>query len=198
MSRPPAPAPSRPPAPDSDDDAAPPRRVAWPERALEVGARPLLAGDGAALFTRVWHQEPHVLPLADDELARLAAWPLYVELAAGQALIRQDECGDYLVLVLEGTLAVERQQAGGRRVRLAEVRAGDMIGEMSLLDAGLRFSVVTTQTACRLAVLQSEPFHRLMRDEPRLALALMANLSRRLSLRVRQLAARLGALLSPP
>lgn len=196
VTRSPLPSPRRA-TPAEPDDDGPPRRIAWPERAAEIAARPLPAADGAALFTQVWHREPHVLSLADDELARLATWPEYVAVEGGSTLIRQDEVGDYLLLVLDGTLLVERHPSDGPRLRLAEARAGDMLGEMSLLDAGLRFSHVSARGSARLAVLQAEPFHRLMHDEPRLALALMANLSRRLSLRVRQLSARLGALMSP-
>lgn len=182
--------------PDADDPPAP-ARVRWPQRASEVGARPLPPAEAVALFVQAWQREPHVLPLADDELQRLAAWAQVVEVPAGRPLIQQDELGDYLLLVLDGTLLVERLVPGGPAVRLAEARAGDMLGEMSLLDSGSRFSRVATATACRIAVLQAEPFHRLMQDDPRVALALMAALSRRLSLRVRLLSARLGALLSP-
>ncbi|MEF7617581.1 cyclic nucleotide-binding domain-containing protein [Aquincola sp. MAHUQ-54] len=178
------------------DDTPPQRCIGWPERAPEVGARPIDPAEGAALFAEVWHREPHVLPLDAEELARLSRWAQFVEVPPGRTLIRQDEFGDYLVMVLEGTLAVARSNAAGGSTRLAEARPGDMLGEMSLLDAGSRFSVVTTLSTSRLAVLQAEPFRRMMRDEPRIALALMAALSRRLSLRVRQLGARLGALLS--
>lgn len=186
-------------APDTSPpaDEAPPRRVTWPERAPEVDARALDAAEGAALFVEVWHREPHPVALDDAELQRLASWVQYVAVPAGRTLIRQDEFGDYLLVVLEGSLLVERGQPDGSKARLAEARAGDMIGEMSLLDAGSRFSVVSTTSASRIAVLQAEPFERLMREEPRIALALVATLTRRLSLRVRLLSARLGALLSP-
>lgn len=183
--------------PAEADDSPPPVRVSWPERAPQVDARALPADEGAALFVQVWQREPHVLPLADDELQRLAAWPQVVEVPGGRTLIRQDEFGDYLLIVLEGVLLVERTVPGSKPMRQAEARTGDMLGEMSLLDSGSRFSLVTTVGTCRIAVLQAEPFHRLMQEEPRIALALMAALSRRLSLRVRQLSARLGALLSP-
>lgn len=178
-------------------DEAPPLRVSWPERAPEVDARALDAAEGAALFANVWRREQHPVELDDAELQRLASWAQYVDVPARRTLIRQDEFGDYLLVVLEGSLLVERGQPDGSKARLAEARAGDMIGEMSLLDAGSRFSVVSTTSASRLAVLQAEPFERLMREEPRIALALVATLTRRLSLRVRLLSARLGALLSP-
>ena len=74
--------------------------------------------------------------------------------------------------------------------------SGDMLGEMSLLDAGARFSACTTLTACSLAVVDAQRLDEMITNEPRLGLALLASLSRRLSLRLRQVSARLSALLS--
>ncbi|MCV4785581.1 cyclic nucleotide-binding domain-containing protein, partial [Escherichia coli] len=74
----------------------------------------------------------------------------------GQEIIGQDEQGDYMLIVLEGTVAVDRVQPWGGRARLAEARPGDMLGEMSLLDAGARFSACKTLTPCVLAVLDAE------------------------------------------
>ena len=84
----------------------------------------------------------------------------------------------------------------GGRARLAEARAGDMLGEMSVLDAGSRFSACTTLTPCVVAVLDAQRLDEMMAAEPRLAMALLASLARRLSLRLRQVSARLSALLS--
>ena len=83
--------------PDADDPPAP-ARVRWPQRASEVGARPLPPAEAVALFVQAWQREPHVLPLADDELQRLAAWAQVVEVPAGRPLIQQDELGDYPVM----------------------------------------------------------------------------------------------------
>lgn len=176
------------------DDALAP--VSWSGRAAAVGARPLDASQGAGLFTQLWQADSHALDLVPGELHRLAGFLDYVSVPAGAQLIGQDEQGDYLLVVLEGRIAVERVAAGGARARLAEVKPGDMVGEMSMLDAGSRFSACTTLTPCLLAVLEAPRFEALMAAEPRLALALLASLARRLSLRLRQVGARLSALLS--
>ena len=108
----------------------------------------------------------------------------------------QDEQGDFLLIVLDGTVAVERVQPWGAKARLGESRAGDVLGEMSLLDAGARFSACTTLTPAKFAVLGAAALDRMMQHEPRLAAALLAWLARRLSLRLRQVSARLSALLT--
>lgn len=170
--------------------------VSWSQRGAELGAQPFDAATGRALFTQLWGADKHLAALDDQDLERLSQFLQYVKLSPNREVVRQDEQGDYMVVVLEGTLAVDRLQPWGGRARLAEARAGDMLGEMSLLDAGARFSACTTLTACTLAVLDAQALDRLMAEEPRLAAALLASLARRLSLSLRQVSARLGALLS--
>lgn len=171
-------------------------RVRWPARARDVGAQAHDAALGAARFAQLWAADHRSLALTPAELVTLAGHLQFVTVTAGQALIRQDEAGDFLLIVLDGRLAVEHVHPDGAPTRLTEARAGDMLGEMSLLDAGARFSACRTLTPCVLAVLDAQHLDTLMGAEPRLALALVTSLARRLSLRLRQVSARLSALLS--
>ncbi|WP_281915183.1 cyclic nucleotide-binding domain-containing protein [Caldimonas thermodepolymerans] len=177
----------------SDEDA---RFATWAERAREVEAQPHDCARGAARFAELWGVDRYVATLERDELERMAQYLEFVEVPAGKEVIGQDEQGDYMLIVLDGTIAVDRVQPWGGRARLAEAHAGDMLGEMSLLDAGSRFSACTTVTPCVLAVVDAQGLDRMIMQEPRLGLALLASLARRLSLRLRQVSARLSALLS--
>lgn len=170
--------------------------VSWAQRGAEVGCLPFEADAGAKLFTHLWGADKHLASLDEQDLGHLSRFMQYVRLQPNQEVIKQDEQGDYMFIVLEGTLAVDRLQPWGGRARLAEARAGDMLGEMSLLDSGARFSACTTLTACTVAVLDAQALDRLMDTKPQLAAALLASLARRLSLSLRQVSARLGALLS--
>ena len=67
---------------------------------------------------------------------------------------------------------------------------------MALLDGGPRFSTCTTRTPCLLAILETDALARLMQDDAHLALVVLASMARRLSLRLRQVSARLSALLA--
>jgi CRP-like cAMP-binding protein len=134
--------------------------------------------------------------LVESELKRLTEYLTFVSMTPDREVIAQDEQGDYLLIVLEGTIAVDRVQPWGGRARLGEARVGDLLGEMSLLDAGTRFSSCRTLTPCVVAVLEAHALDRMMKDDPRLAAVLLAALARRLSLRLRQASARLSALLT--
>ena len=174
-----------------------PQAVAsWRDRAPQIGAQPFDRKQGAEMFAKLWGADRHVVALNADELARMSQYLEFVQVAAGQEVIAQDELGDYMVIVLDGTLSVDRGHSWGGKTRLAEAHAGDMLGEMSLLDAGARFSSCVTLTPCTLAVVEAKRLDEMITQEPRLGVALLASLSRRLSLRLRQVSARLSALLS--
>jgi CRP/FNR family cyclic AMP-dependent transcriptional regulator len=168
----------------------------WPTRALEIRAEAFDRARGTELFSKLWGEDRHFAALSADDLTRLSTYLEFAQISPNQEVIGQNEQGDYLVVVLDGTVAVDRVQPWGGRARLAEAHAGDMLGEMSLLDAGARFSACTTLTPTLLAVLDARRLDEMIDQEPRLAVALLASLSRRLSLRLRQVSARLSALLS--
>jgi hypothetical protein len=168
----------------------------WETRATQVHAEPCDPARGAELLKRLLRDDRHLAALSMSDLQRLCGFLQFARVPANQEVIGQDEQGDYLVIVLDGTLAVDRVQPWGGRARLAEAHAGDMLGEMSLLDAGARFSACTTLTPTLLAVLDARSLDEMVARHPRLALALLGSLSRRLSLRLRQVSARLSALLS--
>ena len=169
---------------------------AWNARGLVVGAHALDPEVGLRLLIKAWGQDALMASLSGDDQRKLLEHLDFVTVPPGRELIAQDEKGDYALIVLEGLVAVDRVQPTGARARLAEAREGDVLGEMSLLDAGARFASCVTLSRVSLAVVTSSALDELAIEEPRLGLALMASVARRLSLRMRQLSARLGALLT--
>jgi CRP-like cAMP-binding protein len=87
---------------------------------------------------------------------------------------------------------VERTQTWGERLRLSEAVPGEMLGEMSLLDQGLRFSACITQTECDMAVLTTEAMNEMVTEDAYLVACLMTVLARKMSLRLRVVGARLS------
>ena len=170
--------------------------VSWDARAIDLHTRPYDPALGTLALVKIFGQDPQLSQLGPEALASFGRYLEYVQVEAGRQVIGQDEQGDFMLIVLDGTVAVERVQPWGAKARLGESRAGDVLGEMSLLDAGARFSACTTLTPAKFAVLGAAALDRMMQHEPRLAAALLAWLARRLSLRLRQVSARLSALLT--
>lgn len=169
---------------------------AWHARALVVGAHSMPAAEGFAALERVWGHDHFFASLDARQRHVLADHLDYVTVPSGRELIVQEEKGDYALVVLEGVVAVDRLQPAGARARLAEAREGDVLGEMSLMDAGARFASCITLAPSKLAVLTGDALDDLAIEEPRLGMAVLGSISRRLSLRTRQLSGRLGALLA--
>jgi CRP/FNR family cyclic AMP-dependent transcriptional regulator len=168
---------------------------AWMARALGVGAHGIDKEHGLAALDQVWGKDHFFAALDPVEKRKLLDYLDFVTVPAGRELIVQEEKGDYALILLSGVVAVDRIQPTGVRARLAEARDGDVLGEMSLVDAGARFASCVTLSTCELAVFTSTALDDMAIEDPRLGMALMASMARRLSLRTRQLSARLGALL---
>ena len=166
--------------------------VPWEARAVEVGAKRLPASKGGKLLQALWAKDKYMAHLDKDAVRRMENFFEFAQVPPNRDLIRQDEYGNFMIVLLSGTIAVDRLQPWGEQLRLAETRPGDILGEMSLLDSGIRFSACTTLTDCEVAVLSAEGMDDMMVKDPQLAASLVALLARKLSLRLRAVSARLS------
>lgn len=165
----------------------------WAQRAHDIEAEPHPQAHTAAQRLRqLWMQDRHMAPLGEAAIRRMLPFFQYVRIAPGHTVIQQQELGDFMLVALAGSLAVDRLQPWGESLRLAETQPGDMLGEMSLIDGGARFSSCTTLTDCEAAVLSAPQLDQMMAREPALAASLVASLARKLSRQLRAVSARLG------
>lgn len=166
--------------------------VPWEARAVEVGAQRLPARRGGTLLQSLWARDKYMGLLGQEAVERMERFFTFAVVSPNRDVIRQDEYGNFMLVVLTGTVAIDRMQPWGERLRLAESRPGEILGEMSLLDGGIRFSSCTTLTDCEVAVLDAEGMDAMMSSDPQLAASLVALLARRLSQRMRVVSARLS------
>ena len=166
--------------------------VPWEARANEVGAKRLAAGRGAKLLQQLWSRDKYMAQLGPKGLQRLEGYLDFATLPANRDVIRQDEFSNFMLILLSGSIAVDREQPWGERLHLTEARPGEILGEMSLLDSGPRFSICTSLTDCEIGVLGAQALDEMMRADPALAAGLVALLARKLSRRMRVVSARLS------
>ena len=166
--------------------------IPWEARAVEVGAKRLPAQRGGKLLQSLWAKDKYMALLDANAVSRMERFFEFAQVPPNRDVIRQDEYGNFMVVLLTGTIAVDRVQPWGEQLRLAETRPGDILGEMSLLDSGIRFSACTTLTDCEVAVLSADAMDDMMDKDPQLAASLVALLARKLSLRLRVVSARLS------
>ncbi|MBN9410473.1 MAG: cyclic nucleotide-binding domain-containing protein [Burkholderiaceae bacterium] len=166
--------------------------IPWELRAGEIDAKRINAGRGTKLLQQLWSKDRYMGALDEKSVMRLEKFFDFAIVPPSRDIIVQDEYGNFMVVLLTGSIAVDRLQPWGEQLRLTEAKPGDILGEMSLLDSGLRFSACTTLTECEIAVLSAEGMDAMMTEEPQLAASLVALLGRKLSLRLRVVSARLS------
>ncbi len=82
---------------------------------------------------------PVFTSISDAELKEIINSPDngYEEYDAKQGIIREEEIGDCMYVILEGTVEVSiKSGTGGREITIATLREGDFFGEQSLLPGG--------------------------------------------------------------
>ena len=166
--------------------------VPWELRASEIGTTPLMSSKGVALLQALWSRDKYMGRLDQRAVGRMERFLDFAVVAADRDVIRQDEYSNFMIVLLSGSVAVDRAQPWGEQMRMAEARPGDILGEMSLLDSGMRFAHCTTLSECEIGVLGAEALDRMMATDPELAASLIALLARRLSLRLRIVGARVS------
>ena len=166
--------------------------IPWEARAAEVDARRMPAARGTKLLQALWAKDKYMSHLDSAAILSMERFFDFATVPADRELIRQDEYGNFMLVLLSGSIAVDRVQPWGERLRLAETRPGEILGEMSLLDSGIRFSACSTMNECEVAALSAEAMDDMLSANPQLAANLIALLARKLSLRLRVVSARLS------
>ena len=118
--------------------------------------------------------------LDDTERATLASQLDVVEQKAGVLLFQVGDPGDALYIVRSGELEVFVQNDTGDRIVLAHTRAGEMAGELSLLDGGPRTaSVLVTEDVVALRLDRGD-LQQFLLMCPSAAMDLLAGMGQRL------------------
>ena len=85
----------------------------------------------------------------DDELADFIELLDIVEAKKGEVIVKQDDHGDCMFILVEGSARVLHHR-GGRDINFASLEPGDFFGELALVDAGVRSADVEAEADCTL------------------------------------------------
>jgi CRP-like cAMP-binding protein len=102
----------------------------------------------------------------------------------GQPLFHQGDPGDALYVLVDGSVAVVVSSENGDRMVLTTLHAPDVLGEIALLDGGVRSASAEAVEETAALVLSRATFLDLMREHPTLVdqlLRALGGLVRRLS-----------------
>jgi diguanylate cyclase (GGDEF)-like protein len=130
---------------------------------------PAASGNLAGFLSRVG-----IFSLLDpEETARVAGYLDPVELASGDVLFREGDPGDNLYIIRSGRIRIGIRLPDGSEHRLAELGAGDFLGEMSIFDHAPRSATCRALEATSLLALSKDEFSAIIAEQPRIALKLM-------------------------
>src|SRR5689334_4669557 len=132
--------------------------------------------DTARLLGRV----PLFADLSDRDLAELAQVAVPRTYEQGQAVFREGDTGDTCFVVREGCVRVTRRHSDGRVITLAELRPGEMFGELAMFGGETRSASVEALEPTRALAILSGDLRRILSQHPEIAVKMLEALANRL------------------
>jgi CRP-like cAMP-binding protein len=113
----------------------------------------------------------------------------------GMEIIREGEGGDFMMMIVEGKVDVNKRDRWNTPQLIAQVDAGRILGEMSMIDGEARFATCVALEPTMIAVLDRESLARIIVEQPLLGAKLLMELVLMLSQRLRATSQRLLGLM---
>ena len=132
--------------------------------------------DRVVLLTKV----PLFAYLRTDQLSRLVpllepvAWP------RGVRVFDMGEIGLELYIITAGRIGISVDPDPSRHVFISELKAGDSLGEMALIDNELRSATAHVLEDTEAFALDKEKFQGLLQSYPEFSISMLRALSQRL------------------
>ncbi len=130
---------------------------------------------------------PLLVGLAEDEVSALMATSEPCEHSSGSTVVAEGSAGDTLFMLCEGEVLIEKATGEGGCVELARLgTAGDFFGEMVFVDVMPRSATVRASRQTRLLAIRLEKLRAFFEAHPGAHLAIVLNIARMLSKRLRE------------
>jgi CRP/FNR family transcriptional regulator, cyclic AMP receptor protein len=97
------------------------------------------------------------------EVRQLAHFMEVYRAEPGMEIIREGEGGDFMMMVVEGKVDVNKRDRWNTPQPIAQVEAGRTLGEMSMIDGEPRFATCVAVEKTVIAVLDRENLARMQR-----------------------------------
>jgi CRP/FNR family transcriptional regulator, cyclic AMP receptor protein len=128
----------------------------------------------------VLRKHPIFSDLAPDALDQLCRYAQPTSLKRGATLFAKGDPGHSLYAVISGTVKISVSSPDGRNAILNLIGAGEVFGEMSVLDGRVRSTDATANTNCEILVIDRRDFLPFVHSQPALAMKFIELLCERL------------------
>ena len=115
---------------------------------------------------------PFFSSISEYDAAVLLDRHLLVDVLPKQTLVMEADWGENLMVVISGLAKVRSYNADGEESVLSLIGAGELLGELSVLDGDTRSADVVTLSPVKLLKLQGNAFKRVLQDNISLALGI--------------------------
>ena len=99
----------------------------------------------------------------------------FIILEPGATLFKQDQVSDLMYVLVEGKIAIQRDD-----VELVIVNSGSLVGEMAILENRPHFASAVAKTTCKLIPIDQKRFQFLVEQTPNFAIDVMEMMAERL------------------
>ena len=118
--------------------------------------------------------------LGPHAIDRLASYSRTKTVTAGTTIFAKGDVGDCLFAVCAGTIKISNRSSEGKDAVFNLINAGEIFGEIALLDGHERTADAQAISDCELMVIDRRDFLPMIADQPSLALKLIELLCARL------------------
>jgi CRP/FNR family cyclic AMP-dependent transcriptional regulator len=151
-------------------------------------------GDGGGFVDRILDIIEHIHLFEDFERSEIETLSRYFRCYGadiGLGIIHEGTPGDFMLLLIEGSVEILKLDPRGLPQRLAVAGPGKTLGEMSLIDGEPRFASCVTLEPAIFAVLDRDALIRVVSEEPKIGVKILMELLMLLNQRLRSVSGEL-------
>jgi CRP/FNR family cyclic AMP-dependent transcriptional regulator len=146
-----------------------------PEEGRGGGSRPFPSGKLSVL-----RKHPIFCDLESEALDQLCRYAKHATLKRGATIFSKGDPGTSLFAVISGTVKISISSTEGRNAILNFIGAGEIFGEVAVLDGQARTADAITNTNCEIFIIDRREFLPFVRSQPALAMKFIELLCTRL------------------
>jgi CRP/FNR family cyclic AMP-dependent transcriptional regulator len=128
----------------------------------------------------VLRKHPIFCDLVPEALDQLCRYAKHATLKRGATIFSKGDPGNSLFAVISGTVKISISSADGRNAILNLIGAGEIFGEVAVLDGQARTADAIANTNCEIFVIDRREFLPFVRSQPVLAMKFIELLCTRL------------------
>jgi CRP/FNR family cyclic AMP-dependent transcriptional regulator len=128
----------------------------------------------------VLRKHPVFRDLDPDAFEQLGRYAKHATFKRGATIFSKGDPGNSLIAVISGTVKISISSSGGRSAILNLIGAGEIFGEVAVLDGQVRTADAIANTKCEIFVIDRREFLPFVRSQPALAMKFIELLCARL------------------